>query len=113
MKMTAEQADKRKYLKDIALLAAVNCVRNTVIETYHAQGKIDNAEMEAFNREVTDKLYTFLCHLLGAYGDEAAEEFFQGAWLTYPKEWAKPKMNQAWSKAMGELRSLVEDTRPV
>ena len=39
---------------------AVNCVRNTVIEDDHAGGKLDDAEMKAFNQEVANKSDRFL-----------------------------------------------------
>jgi hypothetical protein len=35
----------QSHLKRLALLMAVNCVRNTVIEDFHAAGKIDDTEM--------------------------------------------------------------------
>jgi len=38
----------------------VNCIRNTVIENYHARGSLSQADMKAFNEEVSNKLYTFL-----------------------------------------------------
>ena len=39
---------------------AANCVRNTCIETFHAAGKLSGAEMKAFNKEVLNRIYTFL-----------------------------------------------------
>ncbi len=44
------------HLKDIALIMSVNCVRNTIIENYHAEGKRSDDEMKAFNKEVANKL---------------------------------------------------------
>src|ERR1700729_3986572 len=49
-------------VKRLALLMAVNCVRNTVIEDYHAQGKLSNAEMMAFNREVARAPYSCIAY---------------------------------------------------
>jgi hypothetical protein len=49
----------RATLKRLALLLTVNCVRNTVIEDYHAAGKLSDSEMKAFNQEVANKIYTF------------------------------------------------------
>jgi len=54
------QFDESEYTKDIALRMALYCVRNTVIENHHAAGKISDPEMMAFNKEVVNKLYTFL-----------------------------------------------------
>jgi hypothetical protein len=57
-------------LKRLALLIAVNCVRNTVIEDYHSDGKLSDAEMKAFNQEVANKVYTFLHYLFQKSRDE-------------------------------------------
>ena len=45
---------KPSSLKRLALLIAVNCVRNTVIEDDHAAGKLDDPEMKAFNHKVAN-----------------------------------------------------------
>ena len=44
--------------KHLALMMALHCVRNTVIEDYHAAGKLTDPEMMAFNKEVVNKLYS-------------------------------------------------------
>jgi hypothetical protein len=73
-------------LKRLALLMAVNCVRNTVIENYHAAGKLDDSEMKAFNQEVTNKIYTFLQFLF--VKPEADREAFMSAMgMMYPSNW--------------------------
>lgn len=47
-------------ITDVALRMALYCVRNTIIEDYHAKGKLSDMEMMAFNKEVVNKIYTFL-----------------------------------------------------
>ncbi|QMU63069.1 MAG: hypothetical protein GKR88_01465 [Flavobacteriaceae bacterium] len=87
-----------KGFKEEALKMAVTCVRNTVIESYHEGkipqsktgdysdvkvvtpygeiawnevAKINDMEMKTFNKEVTNRLYTYLEILLGQkYKDE-------------------------------------------
>ena len=39
---------------------ALHCVRNTIIEDYHAKGILADTEMKAFNKEVANKVYSFL-----------------------------------------------------
>ena len=46
--------------QDLALRMALHCVRNTVIENYHTQGKISDEEMKAFNIEVANNIFTYL-----------------------------------------------------
>ena len=72
-------------LKRLALLMAVSCVRNTIIEDYHAQGKLDDAEMMAFNKEVANKIYTFLTFLF-AKPVEDQDAFLSAGELVLPHE---------------------------
>jgi hypothetical protein len=46
--------------KMLAKAMTINCVRNTVIEQYHLQGKLSDADMKAFNKVVVNRIYTFL-----------------------------------------------------
>ena len=84
---------KPSTLKRLALLMAVNCVRNTVIEDYHAAGKLDNREMKAFNQEVTNKIYTFL-QFLFVKPDEDREAFMNAMGMMYPSNWDQPKADR-------------------
>jgi len=49
-----------KLLKQFAKMITLNCVRNTVIEDYHARGSLSQEEMKAFNIEVCSHIYTAL-----------------------------------------------------
>jgi hypothetical protein len=80
-------------LKRLALLMAVNCVRNTVIEDYHAQGKLNNSEMKAFNQEVANKIYTFLNFLLNK-PDEDRDAFLGAMGVMYPSNWDQPRIDR-------------------
>jgi hypothetical protein len=80
-------------LKGLALLMAVNCVRNTVIEDYHAAGKLDDSEMKAFNQEVANKIYTFL-QFLFLKPDEYRDAFLSAMGVMYPPNWDQPKIDQ-------------------
>jgi hypothetical protein len=85
-------------LKRLALLMAVNCVRNTVIEDYHAQGKINDSEMKAFNQEVANKIYTFL-HYLHNKPVADSQAFLLAMGVMYPSDWDQPKLDRDFAKA--------------
>jgi hypothetical protein len=93
------------YVKDLALLMTVNCVRNTVIEDYHAEGKIDDSEMEAFNREVANKIYTFLQFLLEK-SDVDRAAFLSVMGLMYPSDWDKPKTDRDFVSAVKLFKKM-------
>jgi hypothetical protein len=82
-----------KFLKHLALMMAVNCVRNTVIEDYHADGKLDQSEMKAFNQEVANKLYTFLMFLMERPSAER-DVFLAAAALFFPHDWDEPELDR-------------------
>lgn len=46
--------------KMIAKAMTINCVRNTILEQYHLQGQLSDADMMAFNKVVANRIYTFL-----------------------------------------------------
>jgi hypothetical protein len=90
-------------LKRLALLMTMNCVRNTVIEDYHAAGKLSESEMKAFNQEVANKIYTFLRFLLDKPIEER-EAFLGAVGVMYPSHWDQPKMDESFVKAVKLLR---------
>ena len=83
----------RSELRHLALLMAVNCVRNTVIEDYHSQGKLSDNEMMTFNREVANKLYTFLDFLFNKPVEDQ-HAFLSAMGVMYPTNWDKPELDR-------------------
>ena len=72
---------------------AVNCVRYTVIESYHTAGKISEAEMMAFNKEVVDRIYTFLTLYFAETDESSKLEFVNRMNKNYPTGWDSPKLD--------------------
>ena len=90
-------------LRGIALIMSVTCVRNTVIERYHADGKLDDADMEAFNRQVADRIYTFLSYLL-AHPREASD-LIEALRHSLPTDWDQPQRDAFIDKAVEAYRA--------
>jgi hypothetical protein len=82
--------------KYLAPILALHCVRNTVIEDYHAQGKISDPEMMDLNKEVVNKLYSVLQILLNPRYSGYREELY----LYSPHHWDKPKFDADFLRAM-------------
>jgi len=87
-----EKADE--YLQDLALLMALHCVRNTVIEDYHAKGKLIQNEMKAFNKEVANKLYTMLQLLLSPHFENFRESPMFNRLFYRPSDWDKSEIDK-------------------
>ena len=86
-------------LKQLALSVAANCVRNTVIEGYHARGSLSQEDMKQFNQEVANKLYTFLRILFNGSPNQT-EALFKTLALLYPHNWDKPVIDKDLDKAI-------------
>lgn len=129
-KPTPKDMDER--LKTIALIMSVNCVRNTVIENYHAGvsprsktgdysdvkvvtpygkiswnelSRINDKEMKAFNKEVADNIYTFLSLYLHPKYDDDRETFIKLTGMHFPFNWDKPKFDKDLLKAIREEKN--------
>jgi hypothetical protein len=99
-----------EQLRTLALLLAVNCVRNTVIEDYHAAGKLSDPEMAAFNREVADKLYTALTILRDPDYAGVRGDFVRLMSFMYPSDWDEPKLDQGIMRGLEIARGEGEHT---
>lgn len=66
--------------KLLAKAMTINCVRNTILELYHQQGKLSDDDMKAFNKVVVNRIYTFLDCLLN--GSESEKDLFLGKMVT-------------------------------
>jgi hypothetical protein len=99
------------FRQQLALVMAVTCVRNTVLEDYHQQGKLTQDEMRDLNREVANKLYTFLTYLFGPPSVERTA-FFRAAEQQYPTTWDPPRLDDDFLLAIAiVLGRDQEDTR--
>jgi hypothetical protein len=104
-----------KNLQDMALIMTLHCVRNTVIESYHAAGKLTNFEMKAFNKEVADKIYSFLQLLLNPYyADIGKAMFFNKVPFNIfymPSDWDKPKFDKEFLSAFKIIKGQKTTSR--
>lgn len=89
------------HFRDLALRAALHCVRNTILEEYHAAGKLTDPEMAAFNREVANKLYAFLTILFHPDYTALREGAFE--WLYLP-EWDEPIFDRSFVHLVERIR---------
>ncbi len=96
-------------LRGIALIMSVTCVRNTIIEKYHADGKLDDHEMEAFNRQVADRIYTFLTYLM-AHPREASD-LIDALRHYFPTNWDPPQRDASIDRAVEAFRARIRTKR--
>lgn len=94
---------KSKTNEYFALHIALHCMRNTVIEKYHLEGKISDLEMKAFNKEVANKIYSFLELIANPDLKQEHDVAFQGVQgltpLFYsPEGWDMPEFDERFKK---------------
>lgn len=92
-----------KTAQDMALLITVNCVRNTIIEDYHADGKLSQDEMKRFNKEVVNKIYTFIKY----WFTDSKQDFralMDAVSVFYPSEWDRPELDEDFIKAIDIIK---------
>jgi len=110
-KLSEKQIDETSA--DLALRIALHCVRNTIIEKYHGEGKISDAEMMAFNKEVVNKIYTFLQIIRHPkFKKEESIAFKQfgnlPSFYHKPTNWDAPTLDKA---VISAIKLLKEDSQ--
>ncbi len=88
-----------KIIKELALMIAVNCVDNQIIEEYRSHGSLSSEDVQKFNAEVTNKIYTFLWYMFNGSAAEKDALLKTISW-SYPQEWDKPVMDEDIVKAV-------------
>ena len=80
-------------IKKLALILSANCIRQSVIEECQKKGQINDQQLSQFNKEMSDRIYTFLTYLL----QKPAEEYtvmMEAMAKHYPEGWDQPELSQ-------------------
>lgn len=104
--MTPTEDQLNQALKDLALRLALHCVRNTIIETYHSEGKLSDTEMAALNKEVVNKLYSVLQILHNPKYEKERQFITQLLWL--PQGWDEPRFDEEFENALEDYRKRLK-----
>jgi hypothetical protein len=102
---TIDAMGRDVMISELALRMALHCVRNTIIEEYHSRGSISDAEMKVFNKDVVNKLYTFLHIILNPDYSRERELALQDdedipAVYYRPTAWDAPEFNKGILKRL-------------
>lgn len=122
----------------MSLRMALHCVRNTVIEDYHAGispssktgdysdvkvvtpygeipwnevSRLSNNEMETFNKEVVNKIFSFLHIWLNPQYQKYSDKFFNGSFPLFypPHDWDKPRLDKDFMTILTKLDKKNEN----
>lgn len=85
---------KKLHMKELALVVTKICIRDTIIEDYHARGSLSKADMKAFIKEVSNKIYTWL-YINNAGSDGEKFSLAMLTTMSYPPDnWDRPELDK-------------------
>ncbi|HEX9504358.1 MAG TPA: hypothetical protein VF974_08680 [Patescibacteria group bacterium] len=96
------------HFKTMALMMAIHCVRRTIIEDYHVAGKISDEEMMKFNKEVSNKIYTFLQVMFNPSNRKQRKQLISilNEWGT--DGWDQPRLDESLLKVLNLNESELD-----
>lgn len=93
-------------IKKLALILSANCIRQSVIEECQQNGQINDQQLGQFNKEMSDRIYTFLTYLL----QKPAEEYtvmMEAMAKHYPESWEQPELSQLILQQQIQMASSI------
>lgn len=88
---------EQQSIQKLALIISANCVRKSTFDQCHDSGKINDQQYQQFNKELSDRLYTFLTYLLQKPADEYSE-MMEAMAEHFPETWDQPELSDALMK---------------
>lgn len=108
--MSKKQALKKdEFFIMQAKLMALWCVRNTILEDIHSEGKITQSQMMELNIEVTNRIYTFLKLV------DEKNGIPHNQMVTPPNYWKDPELDKEmfilfnWIDTSQDLDAMFEE----
>ncbi len=90
-------------LKHLSKVIVYKCVRNTVLEDYHAKDKLNQTEVMALMKEASNKVYTFLRYLNEEGVDH--DTFMHLAEQGLPKDWDEPELDKSFVNSVAVMKT--------
>ncbi|MET4693074.1 hypothetical protein [Endozoicomonas lisbonensis] len=84
-------------VKKLALIIAANCTRESELDESLKQGKLSQEQLNSFNQQMSNKLYTFLTYLLNKPADEYSV-MMEALAKHFPENWETPELDQSFMK---------------
>ncbi|AMO55128.1 hypothetical protein [Endozoicomonas montiporae] len=82
-------------IKKLALIIAANCTRESELNESLKQGKLSQEQLDSFNQQMSNKLYTFLTYLLSKPANEYSVMMAELA-KHFPDGWDAPELDQSF-----------------
>lgn len=95
-------------VKKLALIIAANCTRESELDESLKQGNLSQEQLNSFNRQMSNKLYTFLTYLLNKPADEYSV-MMEALAKHFPENWEAPELDQSFM----HITSQKQQNNPV
>ncbi|PJE80460.1 hypothetical protein CI610_00543 [invertebrate metagenome] len=83
-------------VKKLALIIAANCTRDSMLDECQENGQLNQEQVQAFNKQMTDRIYTFLTYLLNKPASEYSV-MMEALAKHYPESWPMPEIYQQFT----------------
>ncbi|WP_419833277.1 hypothetical protein [Endozoicomonas atrinae] len=84
---------EEQNIKKLALIISANCIRQSTIEECQKKGQISDQQVNQINKEMSDRIFTFLTYLLQKPADEYTV-MMEAMAKHYPENWEQPELSQ-------------------
>ncbi len=88
-------------VKKLALIIAANCTRESVLEETLKKGALEQSDLDTFNKQMSDRLYTFLTYLLNKPADEYSVMMGELS-KHFPESWGMPDLDQGFMNVINQ-----------
>ena len=92
-------------VKQVALIITANCLENSVVDTLHDKGVITDEQVRAFNKQVGDRLYTFLLYLLNKPSQQYSA-LLEALAQKYPGNWPLPELDAHFAEIVSKSATM-------
>ena len=84
---------EEQSIKKLALIISANCTRQSTLEECQKNGLITDQQVQKINKELSDRIYTFLTYLLQKPANEYTV-MMEAMAKHYPESWEQPELSQ-------------------
>ncbi|MCK5892916.1 MAG: hypothetical protein KAG53_00625 [Endozoicomonadaceae bacterium] len=89
-------------IKQIALMIAASCLEKSIVDELNGKGTITDEQKMAFNKQVSDGIYTFLLYMLNKPPQEYSALLEELA-KKYPEDWPLPEIDTRVASLTAQL----------
>ena len=84
---------EEQNIKKLALILTANCIQQSTIEECQKKGQINEQQFNQINREMSDRIYTFLTYLLQKPANEYTS-MLEAMAQYFPENQPMPELSQ-------------------